>query len=60
MARYWAYRCQEKDCPMINKSNCLVSIDDMPVPEEFEGCCWIASVSGPNDRVPWKLEDIQV
>jgi len=59
LTTYWAYRCQEKNCAMTNESSCLVSIDEMPVPEKFEGMCWIASDSGPNDRVIWKLEEIQ-
>lgn len=55
MTRYWAYRCQERNCGLTNEGTCLVSIDEMPIPSEYEGGhCWITG-----EPVIWILEDIQ-
>lgn len=54
MTKYWAFRCQVENCALCNDTSCLVSIDEMPIPQESEGYCWIT-----NDIVIWKLEEMQ-
>jgi hypothetical protein len=45
MTTYWAYKCKfdnsEDKCGLINKTNCLISIDEMAIPEEAWCFCWI-------------------
>ena len=54
MTKYWAYRCQGRNCRLTNEGTCLVSIDEMPTPSEFEGACWITG-----NLVTWILEEVQ-
>ena len=59
MTKYWAYRCfhvndPDIQCYLINSSTCLISIDEMAVPGEYWGFCWITG-----EPVQFKLEEIQ-
>ena len=59
MTKYWAFRCKNENspeikCSLTNSTNCLISIDEMPIPEEYWGYCWITK-----EPVLFKLEDDQ-
>ena len=59
MTKYWAYRCKhenspDKVCVLVDSTTCLISIDEMPIPNEYWGHCWITG-----EPVLFILEDIQ-